>query len=26
VMMIAGYGLGYFTYLLMVAPEHKQNC
>ena len=26
VMMIAGYGLGYLTYLLMVAPEHKQNC
>ena len=26
VMMIVGYGLGYLTYLLMVAPEHKQNC
>ena len=26
VMMIAGYGLGYLTYLLMVAPEHKQAC
>lgn len=23
VMMIAGYGLGYLTYLLMIAPEHK---
>jgi DHA1 family bicyclomycin/chloramphenicol resistance-like MFS transporter len=25
VMMIAGYGLGYIIYLLMVAPEHRKN-
>lgn len=25
VMMIAGYGLGYLTYLLMIAPEHKKD-
>ena len=25
VMMIAGYGLGYIIYLLMVAPEHRKD-
>ena len=25
VMMIAGYGLGYIIYLLMIAPEHRKD-
>ena len=25
ILMIAGYGLGYLTYLFMIAPEHKQS-